>query len=110
LNYLETTLANANSIQEPANSTLNSESAWCETGTLALREELRLSVFVNRLLRRMFGPTQEVTGCWRKQQFDSENRYNLHSSQSNYKVIKLRRMKWTGNASSKGRGAMYTKS
>jgi hypothetical protein len=35
----------------------------CETGSLALREEHRLSVFENRVLRRIFGPKRdEVTG------------------------------------------------
>ena len=38
----------------------------CETWSLTLREELRLRVFENRLLRRVFGPTRdEVTGEWR---------------------------------------------
>jgi hypothetical protein len=39
----------------------------CETWSLALREEYRLSVFENRVLRRIFGPKRdEVTGEWRK--------------------------------------------
>jgi hypothetical protein len=39
----------------------------CETWSLALREEHRLRVFENRVLRRMFGPkVDEVTGEWRK--------------------------------------------
>jgi hypothetical protein len=39
----------------------------CETWSLALREEPRLRVFENRVLRRMFGPKKdEVTGDWRK--------------------------------------------
>jgi hypothetical protein len=29
---------------------------WCETWTLPLREEHRLRVFKNRVLRRIFGP------------------------------------------------------
>jgi hypothetical protein len=41
----------------------------CETLPLTLREEHRLRVFENRVLRRIFGPKRdEVTGCWRKQQ------------------------------------------
>jgi hypothetical protein len=39
----------------------------CETWSLTLREEQRLSVFENRVLRRIFGPKRdEVTGEWRK--------------------------------------------
>ena len=39
----------------------------CETWSLTLREERRLRVFENRVLRRVFGPNRdEVTGEWRK--------------------------------------------
>ena len=39
----------------------------CETWSLTLREDSRLRVFENRLLRRIFGlKTDEVTGEWRK--------------------------------------------
>jgi hypothetical protein len=39
----------------------------CETWSLTLREEIRLRVFENRILRRIFGPKRdEVTGEWRK--------------------------------------------
>ena len=39
----------------------------CETWSLALREERRLRVCENRVLRRVFGPKrEEVTGEWRK--------------------------------------------
>ena len=39
----------------------------CETWLLTLREERRLRVFENRVLRRIFGPKRdEVTGEWRK--------------------------------------------
>ena len=39
----------------------------CETWSLTLREERRLSVFENKLLRRIFGPRRdEVTGDWRR--------------------------------------------
>jgi len=34
----------------------------CETWSLALREEHRLRVFENRVLRRMFGPKREEDG------------------------------------------------
>jgi hypothetical protein len=39
----------------------------CETWSLTLREEHRLRVFENRVLRRIFRPKrEEVTGEWRK--------------------------------------------
>jgi hypothetical protein len=39
----------------------------CETWSLTLREEHRLRMFENRVLRRMFGPKKdEVTGEWRQ--------------------------------------------
>jgi hypothetical protein len=39
----------------------------CETWSLTLREERRLKVFENRMLKRVFGPKRdEVIGEWRK--------------------------------------------
>jgi hypothetical protein len=38
----------------------------CETWSLILREEHRLRVFENRVLRRIFGPKREEDGSWRK--------------------------------------------
>jgi hypothetical protein len=39
----------------------------CETLSLTLKEEHKLRVFENRVLRRIFGPKRdEVTGEWRK--------------------------------------------
>ena len=39
----------------------------CETRSLTLREERRLRMFGNRVLRRVFGPKRDkVTGEWRK--------------------------------------------
>ena len=48
---------------------------WCETGSLTLREERRLRVFENRVLRRIFGSKRdEVTGEWRKLHYEELNR------------------------------------
>ena len=39
----------------------------CETWSLTLRQERRLRVYENRVLRKVFGPKrEEVTGQWRK--------------------------------------------
>jgi hypothetical protein len=63
----------------------------CETWSLTLREERRLRVFENRVLRRIFGPKRdEVTGEWRKLRNKELN--NLYSLPNN-RVIKSRRMR-----------------
>jgi hypothetical protein len=68
----------------------------CETWPLTLREDHRLSVFENRVLRRIFGPQRdEVTGGWRK--LHNEELRNLYSSSSIIRMIKSRRMRWTGH-------------
>jgi hypothetical protein len=52
-------------------------------------------VFENRLLRRIFGPKRdEVTGEWRK--LLNEELHDLYSSLSIIRIIKARRMRWTG--------------
>ena len=49
----------------------------CETWSLTLREERRLRVFENRVLRRIFGPKRDqVTGEWRK--LHNEELNDLH--------------------------------
>jgi hypothetical protein len=64
----------------------------CETWSLTLREERRLRVFENRVLRRIFGKKRdEVTGNWRK--LHNEALHNLYSSPSRIRVIKSRRMR-----------------
>jgi len=64
----------------------------CETWSLTLREECRLRVFENRVLRRMFGSKRgEVTKEWRKLHNGELN--DLYSSPNIVRVIKLRRMR-----------------
>jgi hypothetical protein len=61
-----------------------------------LREEHRLRVFENRILRRIFGPKRaEVTEEWRK--LHSEELHNLYSSPDIIRQVKSRRMRWAGH-------------
>jgi hypothetical protein len=58
----------------------------CETWSLAVREEYRLRVFENRVLRRIFGPKRdEAEGGWRI--LHNEELHNLQAS-PNILVIK----------------------
>jgi hypothetical protein len=66
-----------------------------------LREEHRLRVFENRVLRRIFGPKRdEETGGWRK--LHNEELRNLYSSTSIIRIIKSRRMRWAGHVARMG--------
>jgi hypothetical protein len=59
----------------------------CETWSLRLREEHRLRVFENRVLRKVFGPKRdEVTGGWRK--LHNEELHNLYSSPDIIRMLK----------------------
>jgi hypothetical protein len=65
----------------------------CETWSLTLREEHRLRVFENRVLRRKFRPKRDdVTGDWRK--LHNEELHNLYSSPNIITMIKSSRVKW----------------
>jgi hypothetical protein len=59
-------------------------------------EEHGLRVFENRVLRRIFGPKRdEVTGEWSK--LNNEELHDLYSSPIIIRMIKSRRMRWTGH-------------
>ena len=74
----------------------------CETWSLTLREERRLRVFENRVLRRIFGPKRdEVTGEWRKLHNDELN--YLYSSPNTVRAIKSRIIRWAGHVARMGK-------
>ena len=67
----------------------------CETWSLTLREERRVRVFENRVLRGIFGPERdEVIGEWRK--IHNKELSDMYSSTNIIWVIKSRRMRWVG--------------
>jgi hypothetical protein len=73
----------------------------CETWSLALREEHRLRVFENRVLRRMSVlKREEVIGGWRR--LHNVELHNLYYSPSIIRIIKSRRIRWAGNAARMG--------
>jgi hypothetical protein len=66
-----------------------------------IREEHRLGVFENRVLRTIFGPKRdEVTGEWRK--LHNEELHDLYYSPSIIRIIKARRMRWAGHVARMG--------
>jgi hypothetical protein len=73
----------------------------CEIWSLTLREEHRLRVFEDRVLRGIFGPKRdEVIGGWRK--LHNEELHNLYCSPSIIRIIKSRKMKWAGHVARMG--------
>jgi hypothetical protein len=74
-----------------------------ENCSLTLREERRLRVLGNRVLRRIFGPKRhEVTGESRK--LHDEELNDLYSSPNIFLLIKSRRMGWAGHVACMGEG------
>jgi hypothetical protein len=63
-----------------------------EKWSLTLRDEHRLRVFENRVLRKIFGLNRdEVTGGWRK--LHIEELHNLYSASSIIRMMKSSRMR-----------------
>jgi hypothetical protein len=66
---------------------------WCESLSLTLKEEHKLRVCENRVLRRIFRQRRnEVTGGWRG--LHNEEVHNLYSAPSIIRMIKSLRMRW----------------
>ena len=78
-----------------------------ETWSLTLREERRLRVFEDRVLRTIFGSKRdEVRGDWRK--LHNEELNDLYSSPCTDQVITSRRMRWVAHVERMGGIEMYT--
>jgi len=72
-----------------------------ETWSLTLREERKLRVFEDMVLRRIFGLRRdEVKGEWRRLHYEELN--DLYSSPNIVWVIKSRRMRWAGHVAHMG--------
>ena len=68
----------------------------CKTWSVTLREDGRLTVSENRILRRLFvSKRDEVTGKWRR--LHNEELYDLYCSPNIIRVIRSRRMRWAVN-------------
>ena len=68
----------------------------CETWSLTFREERRLRVFENRVLRGIFGPKRdEVTEEWRQLHYEDFN--DLYNLPNIIRVIRSSRMRWDGH-------------
>jgi hypothetical protein len=67
----------------------------CVTWSPTLKEEHRLRVFENRVLRRIFGHRRkEVGGGWRR--LHNEELHNLYVTPYIIRVIESRTMRWVG--------------
>ena len=66
-----------------------------------MREKVRMRVFENRVLRRIFGLKRDkVTGEWGK--LHNEELNDLYSSPNIFRVIKSRRIRWAWNVARMG--------
>jgi hypothetical protein len=121
--YLGMIVTNQNLIQVEIKRRLNSDNACyhsvqiyktiilpvvldgCEAWSLTLREEHRLRVFQNRVLRRIFGLKRDgLIGGWRK--LHNEELHNLYPSPNIIRMIKSRRVRWAGHVACMGEASL----
>jgi hypothetical protein len=69
----------------------------CETWSLTLREECRLRVFKNRVLRRTFGPKRDKVTKEAERRLHDKELYTLYSLPDIIRVMKSQRLRWTGH-------------
>ena len=105
--YLGVTVTNTNNIREEIKRGINMGNACyyyplsvtlsgCETWPLALREEHRLRVFENKVLRKIFGAKRdEITGECRK--LNNSELHALYSLSNIIRNLKSRRLRWVGH-------------
>ena len=67
----------------------------CEAWSLTLREEHRLRLFEDRILRQIFGPKRDANGEWRR--LHSEELHSLYHLPNVIRVIKSRRLRRAGH-------------
>ena len=67
----------------------------CETWFITLREECRLRIFENRILRRIFGPKRDENKQWRR--FHNEELHGLYRS-PNVEEIDISTRNWVDSA------------
>jgi hypothetical protein len=79
-----------------------------ETWSLALRDEYRLRVFENRVLRRIFRPKRDEVARGYRKLYNEELR-NLYSSPRISGMIKSMRMRWAGQVDRVGRRRIHTR-
>ena len=65
-----------------------------QTWSLTLREECRLRVFENMILKRIFGPKRDENGEWRR--LHNEELHSLYRSPNIVRVIKSRLLRRAG--------------
>ena len=67
----------------------------CETWFLTLREECRLRIFENRILRRIFGPKRGQNGEIRR--IHNEELHSVYRLPNIVRVVKSKRLRWAGH-------------
>jgi hypothetical protein len=72
-----------------------------ETWSLTSREEHRLRVFENRVLRKIFEPKREEDGS---RKLHNDELHSLYSSPNVVRVIKSMRLRWAGHVARMGEG------